>query len=88
MTESFPLRWLAHDSAWKIPQVELKIPANTSLIGLAVESYWGDLPLPTPLMTRPTMSWGKEYAENWRMAPMILIMAPVLRVFLRPKVPP
>lgn len=88
MTDSFPLRVLAQDSAWKMPQVEDNMPANHKIIshgGQTTNIDQVDLPLPTPLITRPTISWGNENAENCRTAPIALTTPPTLRVFFLPR---
>jgi len=44
-----------------------------------------DLPLPTPLITRPRMSIERLTEANWRTAPRALMRAPHRSVFFRPR---
>jgi hypothetical protein len=48
----------------------------------------GYIPLPSPLITRPSMSMGNEYAAACRMPPVAEIKAPIQRVFFLPSQSP
>lgn len=43
------------------------------------------IPLPTPQMTRPAISWASEKAEHWRTAPTAIIREPAKMQRLRPR---
>ena len=50
--------------------------------------WWKHLPIPKPLIIRPTSIWGSWKAETWSTAPTVFAVKPIIIVFFLPNLSP